>query len=570
MTPTTDVALYFDPDGFVEQLGPAKPGSGGPAGLMGRQVAGKEFLDAYLAHGTWSALTAVVRSRDRGGPLVEVCKAHPSSRGKERRIRFVEEAAFAAEFGKPDPPARLLYFPQPPDARFAWERHAAAPGCAALSGVTHTLSSTGAVAGLCELVHAPFEPYDALICTSRAVVGMVRAVTDSYAAYLKDRFGGSPALRARLAHIPLGVNPDKFRPPTAEGRAAARRRFNLADDEVVVLCVGRLSHHAKAHPYPVFHAAGAAARRTGRAVHLMMAGWAANASIAGSFRAGAAAFAPPARVSFVDGQDPQVRSAVWPAADIFISLPDNIQETFGLVVVEGMAAGLPVVGSDWDGYKDLVADGETGYLVPTRMVRGAAAGTTGRLLSGAVNYDYFLAECCQTVAVDPEGAAGAVTRLVADDALRARMGAAGRERVLARFDWKHVIRAYEELWVEQQAERAAATHPSPAGPVRYPAPDASFAGYPTGWLDDASPVAATPGAQAALGPRLSLSLTNMVAHRRCADPAVLEELLQSAADARPVGELAAALEAKGHGPEAARATVAWLLKYGLLAPAAGS
>ena len=566
--PGPDPALFFDPDGYVEQLGPPKgapPGAGGPVGLMGRQVAGKEFLDAYLSHGRWDALTAVVRAKERAGPLAELVKAHPAARGRGLPLRVVEEAAFARVFGGPTSPARALYFPQPPDARYAWLRHASAPGCVALSGVTHTLSSAGAVAGLCELVLAPFEHYDALICTSRAVANMVRAVTGSYAAYLKDRFGGSPSLRVRLELIPLGVNTDKFRPPTPEGRAAARRQFSLADDEVMLLCVGRLSHHAKAHPYPVFYAAGEAAKRTGRKVHLVMAGWASNAPTAEAFRAGAAAFAPPAKVSFVDGQDPAVRAGVWPAADVVISLPDNIQETFGLVVVEGMATGVPVVGSDWDGYKDLVVDGETGYLVPTRMVRGAASGTTGRLLAGQVNYDYFLAECCQTVAVDPEGAAAAVARLVADDALRARLGAAGRARAEARFAWRHVVRAYEELWADQARELAAAATPAPAGPVRYPPPDVSFDGYPTGWLDDASPVVATAGAAGRLAVRLGQPLTNLVAYRRCADPAVLADLLGSVATPRPVGELAAALEAKGFDAEMSRATVAWLLKYGLLA-----
>ncbi|MBX9625122.1 MAG: glycosyltransferase family 4 protein, partial [Gemmataceae bacterium] len=303
--------------------------------------------------------------------------------------------------------------------------------------------------------------------------------------------------------------------------------------------------------------------RAGRAVHLVMAGWAANQPTADAFRAGAAAFAPPARVSFVDGQDPQVRAAVWPASDIVISLPDNIQETFGLVVVEGMAAGRPVVGSDWDGYKDLIADGQTGYLVPTRAVRGATAGATARLVGGAVNYDYFLAGCCQAVAVDPGAAADALARLVGDDALRERMGAAGRERVLARFAWGHVIRAYESLWAEQEREvgRVAA-----AGVVRYPPPEVSFAGYPTGWLDDASPVQAVPGAAAVLPRVLGLALTGFVAERRCADPVVLAELLRAAEAGATVGALAADLEGRGLAPEPARATVAWLLKYGLLTP----
>ena len=68
-----------------------------------------------------------------------------------------------------------------------------------------------------------------------------------------------------------------------------------------------------------------------------------------------------------------------PSVYVFVSLPDNIQETFGLVVIEAMASGLPVVGSDWDGYRDLILDGETGCLVPTRMVRGATVQATTRL-----------------------------------------------------------------------------------------------------------------------------------------------------------------------------------------------
>ena len=54
------------------------------------------------------------------------------------------------------------------------------------------------------------------------------------------------------------------------------------------------------------------------------------------------------------------------AANIFVSLSDNIQETFGLTVIEAMAAELPCVVTDWNGYKDLVKDNETGYLIPTK------------------------------------------------------------------------------------------------------------------------------------------------------------------------------------------------------------
>lgn len=560
-----NVALYFDPDGYVE---PAHvPDASAATGLMGRHVAGKEFLDAYLAHGTWDALAAVVRGRDRAAPLVELCRAHPSARAKRRRLQIVEEGEFPARFARPDRPAHLLHMPSPPDARFAWVRHAAAPGAFALCGVTHTLCSAAAVSALCDLLTAPFEPFDALVCTSRAVVETVRAITGSFADYLRDRFGGAPALRPRLELIPLGVNPDRYRPATADERAAARALLDVADDEVMVLCVGRLSHHAKAHPYPAFHAAQQAAHRTGRKVHLVFAGWAAHPAVAQEFRAGARYFAPAARVTFPDGQAPAVRGAMWHAADALVALPDNIQETFGLVVVEAMASGLPVVGSDWDGYRDLIADGETGFLVPTRLVRGASPSATARLLFGQVNYDHFLAECSQATAVDPGAAADALTRLVADDALRARLGAAGRARAVEHFGWARVIARYEALWREQQIELGRHRPAAPApGPVRYPSVERSFAAYPSAWVSDADRVRATADATARLAGLLAIPLTNLAADRRCADHVALTALLRAASAPRPVGELAAQLEQTGVEADRARATLAWLLKYGLLEP----
>lgn len=553
------VAVYFDPDGYTETFGKAA-GGGGPAGLMGRQVAGKEFLDAYLAHGRWDTLTAVARTRERAAPLVQLCQKRP--------VAVVPEAEFLSAAAGLDSSARVLYFPCPPDARFAWARQASGARFA-LCGVTHTLSSAAAARALCDLVAAPFEPVDALICTSRAVADLVRAVTGAYADYLRERFGGNPRLTNRLEVIPLGVNPDRFRPATPEERAAERARLGAADDEVLVLCVGRLSHHAKAHPFPVFHAADQAARRTGKKVYLVFAGWAAHPAVDRAYRDGAARFAPAARVGFVDGHDPAVRVGAWRAADVFVSLPDNVQETFGLVMAEGMASGLPVIGSDWDGYRDIVADGETGYLVPTRMVRGATAEATTRLLFGQVSYDRFLAECSQAAVVDPSAAADALTRLVADSDLRRRMGAAGRARAVDHFRWERVVRAYEALWAEQErAVRDWAPGRRPhAGPALYPAPEQTFAGYPSGWVGDADRVMATPGAADQAATFAGLPLTNLAAERRCQDPKMLAGVLRAADRPRTVGELAAELERTGADPAAARATLAWLLKYGLLVPA---
>ena len=351
--------------------------------------------------------------------------------------------------------------------------------------------------------------------------------------------------------------------------------MNIHPDAVAVLSVGRFTPHAKAHPFPMLHGIARAARTTGQPVHLILAGWAANDAQLRLFLDGLGAFAPGIPVSVVNGMDPDLRFGVWHAADVYTTLADSIQETFGLVIVEAMACGLPVVATDWDGYRDLVADGETGLLVPTAMLEGATTDTTLRLLLGAVDYDAFLAECNQAVVVDPAAAAAAYTRLVADAGLRRRLGMAGRERVLRHFTWEGVIKAYEQLWREQDAERRAVADAACVGgayadascvghgPACYPAPEVAFAGYPTALLADDTLVVTTPGALEELPRFLTLPLC-AYAGQRVHDAAILHAALIEATPGRRLGELVQLLGRHGIRSGPARTTLAWLLKYGLL------
>jgi glycosyltransferase involved in cell wall biosynthesis len=479
----------------------------------------------------------------------------------------------------PEPPARVLYTPCPPDPSFAWARYHRGPGAFALSGVTHTLCTAGAARVLCEMVTAPYEPYDCLICTSSAVTRMVRTLTGANADYLRERHGGSPAPRLRLETIPLGVNPDKFRPPTPEERSARRAALHIDDEATAILFVGRFTPHAKAHPFPMFHGIARAARETGRPVHLILSGWAANSTLMDALVDAARTFAPGVPVSIVNGMDPELRFGVWQAADVFTSLSDSIQETFGLVILEAMASGLPVVASDWDGYRDLVIDGATGFLVPTCMVRGATEDATARLLLQSAEYDTFLAECNQTTIVDPAAAAAAYARLLSDAPLRRQMGAVGRQRVLERFTWAHVVRAYEALWSSQEAERLAHVAASSVRgnppersaftPPCYPAPEVCFAGYPTHLLGENSRLVTAAGAEDVLGRVLAHPLTNYAQGQRVGEETVLRAILKETASPRTIAELDELLSRCGIGHGSGRATLAWLLKYGLLWTAFG-
>jgi glycosyltransferase involved in cell wall biosynthesis len=570
---TCHIGVFYDDDAYVELSAPdPSPQTDRAAGLVGRHVAGRSFLDAFLEHGTWTDLTVLVRHRSAAQSFERFCREHRSSLSKTRRLWFFEECQFHTDFAS-EPPARQLYFPCPIDSRYAWARQRLGAGSFSLSGVTHTLCSADAVRQLCAFVTAPFEPHDALICTSSAVAGMVRAVTNSYAEYLRDRHGGDPRSNVRLETIPLGVDTLKFRPASPTERAEQRKRLAIGDEEVVVLFVGRFAHHAKAHPFPMFRGVDHAAKASGRSVRLVMSGWAPNQAIRDAFVEGARAFAPGVGVTFVDGMDPAQRFEVWRAADLVVSFVDNIQETFGLVIVEAMASGLPVVASDWDGYRDLIEDGQTGLLVPTTMVAGASGAATSRLMFGELDYDHFVAEVSQTVSVDVAAAGAALLRMIGDEPLRRRLGEAARRRAIAHFAWPRIIAAYEALWKSQESQRRDYARVSRAVgeydvPAHYPPPERSFAGYPTRWLDPVGPVEviASPQAVFELDALLSLPLTNHVAARRVADPVLLRLVLARAHSSCPVSELHAVIRSAGIDQHRARATLAWMLKYDLIRP----
>lgn len=565
------LAIVFESSAYLETLQrPKRVSSIAPMGLMGRQVAGKEFLDALLHHGTWNELVAIVEQQRDANSLIELCKRHPSSRHRKRRLRTVELANFHASFF-PEPLAPRLHLPSPLDARFAWARQRCGPSTFAMSGVTHTLCTAEAVRLLLQLVTAPFEPFDALICTSQAVIDMVRRVTGTYADYLRDRHGGDPAVRPQLVKIPLGVDTQRYRVATQDQRERERAVLGVGNDEIVVLFVGRLSHHAKAHPFPMIRALQMATKETGKVVHLVLAGWAANAAVSNAFVEAAKQFAPDVRVHLVDGTDPDRRFAVWQAADIFTSLADNIQETFGLVIVEAMASGLPVVATDWDGYRDLLVESETGFLIPTYMIKDATADVTSKLLMGELNYDHFLAQCSQTVTVDVGVAAKAYERLILDAPLRRHLGERGRQRVLDQFAWPIVIAQYEQLWLQQDAERVAwaakatSRQQTKLRPSAYPPPECSFQGYPTQWLDGSDFVQATPQASQLLTQINAMPLTHYESQCRVDDLVLIKAALQ-AASTEPI-EIAAiekVLRRATDRQQPIRATVAWMLKYDLL------
>ena len=224
--------------------------------------------------------------------------------------------------------------------------------------------------------------------------------------------------------------------------------------------MGRLSFHAKAHPLAMYQALEIASQKAsqhGKKVVLVECGWHANEFIQNAYKEAAQLACPSVKVITLDGRIADNRTTAWAGADIFCSLSDNIQETFGIVPIEAMAAGLPVVASDWDGYKDTVRHEIDGFRIPTSMPKAGMANDLALRHALQVDtYDMYCGFTSSLIAVDIEAAALALGQLFESGELRAQMGAAGRKRAEEVYDWKVVIAQYEGLWTQQHELRRQA------------------------------------------------------------------------------------------------------------------
>ena len=192
-----------------------------------------------------------------------------------------------------------------------------------------------------------------------------------------------------------------------------------------------------------------------------------------------------------------------------MSLSDNIQETFGLTPVEAMAAGLPVVVSDWNGYKDTVRDGIDGFRVPTILPPAGMGGDLAmRHALGLDTYDYYIGRASLATVIEPTALAQACIALASQPELRARMGAAGLARATQDFDWPVILQRYAQLADELTKIRLAAGPQAPEPWVQRADPFARFGHFPTQTLAGNALVLAQPSAQARLADLLSLAMAN--------------------------------------------------------------
>lgn len=403
------------------------------AALGGRETGGMNVYVREVATllaaggGGTSGLEVDVFTRRSDASLPEVAEIAPGA-------RLVQiEAGPAAHVEKEDLPALV---------------HAFAAGVeafAAAEGVTYDLihshywlsaEAGDALAGRWDVPHAAMfhtlgdvklraraserEPEVRLEAERRLVhrLDRVVAATEHERRLLRQIYGVSPS---KVSVIPLGVDLDQFSPAD---RAEARRRVGLPEDERVILAVGRIEPlkgldiliqslsamsdldrvglyiiGGDERAQPELHRLATIARACGVEDHVHLLGARGHEELPDYYR----------------------------AADV-VAMP-SFYESFGLVAVEAMSSGVPVVASLVGGLASTVVDGRTGYLIAWRC---------------------------------PEPFAEKFDLLFANDELRRALGASARLRMEESYAWTRVAASVAALYDELVAAHA---HPAEATAV---------------------------------------------------------------------------------------------------------
>jgi len=225
---------------------------------------------------------------------------------------------------------------------------------------------------------------DALIATSPA--------------YLKSStILGRFSTRAEV--IPLSVDPRRF---VADERdlAAPRRRW----PEPLVLFVGRFRSY-KGLPTLLQAMVGLDA-------HLLLVG---RGPVEAALRVQAARLGIDDRVTFLGNVSDRELPSYYAASDVFVLPSIQRSEAFGIVLLEAMAAGRPVISTELGtGTSWVNQHGKTGLVVPP---------------------------------ADPSALRDALRTLLADHELAERLGQAGRERVQTEFSEDRMLESVEEAYL---------------------------------------------------------------------------------------------------------------------------
>ena len=413
--------------------------------IMGRQAAGNSYLSALFKE-----------KYENIGLYVASVQEDP--RNEKNKLNIINFLSSSVDYST-DTKISLIPFTSPnesnkfggifrPDPKLddlAKHRSYFGHNTYSLVGITHTTASHGIMTIIKDMILAPLMPWDALICTSNSVKKTVETIHSNYFEYLNLRLGITKKPKLKLPVIPLGINTDEFNKVTDLNKI--KESYGIGKEDINIIYVGRISFHAKAHNIPMFLALEKLSKEIKeKKINFIMTGWFPNEAVEEWIKKDAKNICPSVNLIYVDGRNQDKKFDVFSVGDIFFSLTDNIQETFGLTPLEAMASGMPVVVSDWNGYRETVRDGVDGFRIKTTSFPESLSNILAyRHDIGIDSYDRYCGYHSQFTSVDIQESVDKLKLLIVNKDLRQELGANAKKHAFDNFSWSTVLNSYEEL-----------------------------------------------------------------------------------------------------------------------------
>lgn len=533
--------------------------------INGRTIANAGFMTALLTRDPFAeyhffvAQPAELAAELQALSLPAVCRGAVHTFHRTALSQQLRCAPYGV-FHFSDPVSEFIPLCQ---ARNAW-----APEIFPVTAVNHTISYAAYNAAFLQHLWAGITPRDAIGCNSTAALAVLRCYYD----HLRHSHGPNIHSQQPALHVlPMGVNPDLLPRRDASARQSLRQQLQISDTCIVFLLFGRIAVADKMDPQPLLLALRraqdmlAATGPNPPQVRLLMGGYTRPDDTSVPYLQAVADMLGISLTLLPNPTDAE-KHALFAAADVFVSPSDNIQETFGLSLLEAGAAQLPTIASDWDGYRDILLPGQTGLSVPT--LAPASSPDMDILTPLLFENQHHLLRSQQTVVSVP-ALAEALCTLALDAPARARMGAAAHARVMTHFSWDAVLNHWLKLWQtlrdiplspDQREELRHQQHPCtlPLGSI--------FAPYATATLHAEQEVRCTPMGEALRKGSLPFAAFNTLGES--IQEAELRPLLILARKplsiAQLVLRLGSALPADSIREEKIHFYILWALKHDLL------
>ncbi len=508
------------------------------AGYNGLRVANAAFLDALIRYSDFDAIHIFSPSG-----AIDYLKNYWRSAYESKRVQFfpVHDLAYCLQQTE----YAVFHTGEPWIDRLADMRQMYAIAPFPITGRAHSLNQDIGLKQLQNVVLADHYPWDSILCSSQAS----RTVFEKMFQAVELQHQNKLQWQGRLDILPLGVEslslPDK---------TTARERLGISPDCFLMLSLGRFSASDKMDLHPLLLALREMVFAADVPLCLYLAGDGEPLDpYVQSLLSTSCELLIDDSVRFDLEVDEQKKQLLLAAADVFISVADSYQESFGITPVEAMMAELPVVLSDWNGYQELISDGVEGFKIPT-----VSGGVCNQHISSP--YDSRPAATIQagTTAIDVNHLIKVLSRMAGDREMCRKQGLAGRKRAKAIYSWPVLVAQYQNLITELNRKISESADWQPAVNQCYDMP-VFFQHYSTSALTEDAQLTLTDR-----GWRVLLEVEDMLLSEAFRPFLSRDNVLSLLSHFQKPNSVGGLKSKTNMSAEVIHPTTAWMLKYHLL------